>query len=66
MFAELAYLVMAVNVVGASCLLELELDGVEEMGRELGRGAYGVVLELKVKGLRSVQRIECEVNSLEC
>jgi hypothetical protein len=30
----------------------LELGEVEETGRELGRGAYGVVLELKVKGLR--------------
>ena len=33
-------------------LKELEVVGAEETGRELGRGAYGVVLELKVNGLR--------------
>ena len=43
------------DVAAAAAMLELELDGVEETGRELGRGAYGVVLELKVKGLRSVK-----------
>ncbi len=36
----------------ASHLLELELDGVEETAQELGRGSYGVVLEIKVKGLK--------------
>ena len=30
----------------------LELEEVEETGKELGRGSYGVVLELRVKGLR--------------
>ena len=31
---------------------ELELDGVEETGKELGSGAYGVVTEVIVKGLK--------------
>ena len=35
---------------------ELELREVEETGRELGSGAYGVVTEVKVKGLKYVQR----------
>ena len=30
------------------CLL---LDNVEETGKELGRGAYGVVVEVRVSGL---------------
>ena len=38
--------------MAAAELRDLELEGVEETGRELGRGAYGVVMELKVKGLR--------------
>ena len=29
----------------------LSLDGVEEIGKELGRGAYGVVYEVRVSGL---------------
>ena len=33
-------------------LRELEVGEVKETGRELGRGAYGVVVELKVNGLR--------------
>lgn len=33
-------------------LQELLLTGVTEEGRELGRGAYGVVVEVKVNGLR--------------
>ena len=28
----------------------LQLDGVEETGRELGRGAYGVFTEVNVNG----------------
>ena len=35
---------------------ELELREVEETGRELGSGAYGVVTEVKVKGLKYVGR----------
>ena len=35
----------------ASRLQELELGDVE-IGKELGRGSYGVVLELRVRGLR--------------
>ena len=31
---------------------ELELRDVEETGRELGSGAYGVVTEVNVKGLK--------------
>ena len=38
---------------------ELELREVEETGRELGSGAYGVVTEVKVKGLKYVQRRMC-------
>ncbi len=30
----------------------LEVEGVVETGKELGRGAYGVVLEMEVHGLR--------------
>lgn len=30
----------------------LELDDVVETGVELGKGSFGVVLEVKVKGLR--------------
>ncbi len=33
-------------------LQELQLEDVEETGEELGKGSYGIVLELKVKGLR--------------
>ena len=33
-------------------LQELQLTGVTEEGRELGRGAYGVVVEVNVNGLR--------------
>ena len=33
-------------------LREFELSGVRETGRELGRGAYGVVVEVEVNGLR--------------
>ena len=33
-------------------LQELQLFGVTEEGRELGRGAYGVVMEVTVNGLR--------------
>ena len=33
-------------------LYDLQLTGVTEEGRELGRGAYGVVVEVKVNGLR--------------
>ena len=29
----------------------LSLDGVEEIGKELGRGAYGAVYEVRVSGL---------------
>ena len=29
----------------------LSLDNVEETGKELGRGAYGVVVEVRVSGL---------------
>ena len=32
-------------------LRSLELEGVEETGNELGRGAYGVVVEVKLHGL---------------
>lgn len=32
-------------------LQHLMLEDVEETGRELGRGAYGVVFEVKVSGL---------------
>ena len=35
-----------------SQLRGLELEGVEETDEELGRGAYGVVVELNFKGLR--------------
>ena len=34
-----------------SALGSLELEGVEETGNELGRGAYGVVVEVKLHGL---------------
>ena len=33
-------------------LQKLQLLGVTEEGRELGRGAYGVVVEVTVNGLR--------------
>lgn len=33
-------------------LNKLQLEGVEETSKELGRGSYGRVLEVKVKGLR--------------
>ena len=36
----------------AEQLQDLELGEVEETGKKLGEGSYGVVLELKVKGLR--------------
>ena len=36
----------------AQQLRSLELSQVVETGVELGRGAYGVVIELKVMGLR--------------
>ena len=32
-------------------LQSLSLDGIEEIGEELGRGAYGVVYEVRVSGL---------------
>ena len=32
-------------------LQSLSLDDVEEIGKELGRGAYGVVYEVRVSGL---------------
>ena len=32
-------------------LQNLSLDGIEEIGKELGRGAYGVVYEVRVSGL---------------
>ena len=32
-------------------LRALSLYGVEEIGKELGRGAYGVVVEVRVSGL---------------
>ena len=32
-------------------LKSLLLDNVEETGKELGRGAYGVVVEVRVSGL---------------
>ena len=35
-------------------LRELEVDGVVETGKRLGSGSYGVVMEMKVRGLRSV------------
>lgn len=38
----------------ASRFRDLELESVEETGKELGRGSFGVVMELKVKGLRYV------------
>ena len=31
-------------------LEQLQLDGVKEIGKELGRGAYGVVTEVIVSG----------------
>ena len=34
-----------------SQLQSLSLDDVEEIGKELGRGAYGVVYEVRVSGL---------------
>lgn len=37
---------------GGEALQKLQLEDVEETGKELGRGSYGRVLELKVKGLR--------------
>ena len=33
-------------------LAELEVDGVEQTGKTLGSGSYGVVVEIKVRGLR--------------
>ena len=33
-------------------LAELEVDGVEQTGKTLGSGSYGVVVEMKVRGLR--------------
>ena len=33
---------------------DLELRDVEDTGRELGRGSYGVVTEVNVKGLKYV------------
>ena len=32
-------------------LQSLSLDNIEEIGKELGRGAYGVVHEVRVSGL---------------
>ena len=43
-----------VNVDLREQLRELEVEGVEETDKELGRGAYGVVVELKVNGLRYI------------
>ena len=47
---------MSVNVNLREQLRELEigLGNVEETDKELGRGAYGVVVELKVNGLRYI------------
>ena len=45
---------MSVNVDLREQLRELEVEGVEETDKELGRGAYGVVVELKVNGLRYI------------
>ena len=33
-------------------LAHLELSGVVETGRELGKGAYGVVMEIQVRRLK--------------
>ena len=38
------------NAQQRSQLELLQLDGVKETGRELGRGAYGVVTELIISG----------------
>ena len=35
----------------SSQLQSLSLDNVEETGKELGRGAYGIVYEVRVNGL---------------
>ena len=44
-------------------LRELEIGNVEETDKELGRGAYGVVVELKVNGLRYCRsRRQCSLN----
>ena len=43
---------MSVNAGLREQLRELEIENVEETDEELGRGAYGVVVELKVNGLR--------------
>ena len=45
---------MSVNVGLREQLRKLEVEGVEETDKELGRGAYGVVVELKVNGLRYI------------
>ncbi len=37
---------------GGRVFEQLQLEGVEETSKELGRGSYGRVLEVKVKGLR--------------
>ena len=39
-------------MAGGCKLQNLELGEAEETGEKLGKGAYGVVVELKVKGLR--------------
>ena len=45
---------MSVSVNLREQLRELEIGNVEETDKELGRGAYGVVVELKVNGLRYI------------
>lgn len=50
-------------------LREFQLSGVRETGRELGRGAFGVVVEVEVNGLRCAAKklhaILLETNPLE-
>jgi len=38
----------------ASALRRFELDGVRDMGREVGRRSYAVVKELEFQGLKCV------------
>ena len=46
---------MALTIVKEQ-LGHLNVDGAVETVKTLGRGAYGVVVEMRVRGLRSVLR----------